>query len=112
MIYNTFDVNIGSEDNKVPCNMTRIDDLQNYRLRSVAVPISINYLIFDPRTEPDFTFSRMHTALNILFGESSMSLDGWKQSFKYVFLIEFEKEGIEYHYLLKEFKRTATFNNF
>lgn len=101
VIYNTLNVGFGIEDdNEVPCNITRIDDLQYYRLRNVAVPISIDYLVFDRRKEKEFTFSRLHAVLNILFGESSMSLDDWKQSFKYSFLIEFKKDDVEYHYLL------------
>lgn len=47
------------------------------------------------------SFAKMYVTLKELFGETSNSVDPWKNTFYFPFLILFQKAGVEYAYLMK-----------
>lgn len=47
------------------------------------------------------SFAKMYVTLKELFGESSSSVDPWKNTFYFPFLILFQKAEVEYAYLMK-----------
>ena len=90
--------------NNCAYDIIRLDDNQYHILINYSIPISEDYSQLMSLYKNDkliySSFSKMYTALSMLFGENGKYFDGWKGSFSFPLLIHFHHNGQEFEYLM------------
>ncbi len=84
--------------------LIRLNDEQYYQLHKYRVALFEDYThLMSLSVDKSIiysSFSKMYTAIKLLFGESGKYFDDWKGSFSFPFLIHFYKDEEEFEYVM------------
>jgi len=106
-------IDVETDDNQY--TIIRLNDEQFHKLSQSRLSISDDYWhlmhLADQENLIYYSFPKMYVAMKLLFGESGEHYDDWKGSFSFPFLISFQKNGLEYEYLMNvyNFRKSIEF---